>query len=444
MIRAARPAFSAALPAALRHLAAVSGIVLGLSVLGLGIVGCGEPPEKTVAAPAREAVAGNDKSVQASPRPVRDLDSASVRNFSLLLAGMVPAAERAALDPVWRRHAEAMDALWREIEPQLRAMDAWAGDAMPGLAASPAPVFHPFAGPDPSSALVLFPEATSYLLVGREAPGRLPMPESLAPGSPALEVLDGDLERLRAAFATRAATGAFSRSEVAKAVTGSSFDGVLPALLALLVRGGALPLQIDYVSIDAETLQIHELPDDQHVARAMRIVFADVGTEALLAGPGATDEAVLDEAVGDARQRIVYYFARELSNSGLFPHDPLHRLIAAQPMLHVYMKSSEYLPHLREYSTFRELVLERADAVLQDDSGLPLRSFTSDLWSVGLYGRYEEPTAVFHKFFQEELAAAFARGSAAELPFRFGYRSSDEGGCLILARRQQDESASTG
>ncbi len=61
----------------------------------------------------------------------------------------------------------------------------------------------------------------------------------------------------------------------------------------------------------------------------------------------------------------------------------------------------------------------------QDDSGVPLRFFTSDRWTVDLYGHYEDVLAAYKDWFQPDLAAAFQRqDKVLPLPFAAGYQTA--------------------
>jgi hypothetical protein len=108
--------------------------------------------------------------------------------------------------------------------------------------------------------------------------------------------------------------------------------------------------------------------------------------------------------------------------------------------INVFIKSGEYLCHTDPFSNLRKLILDRSQVVLQDDSGVPLRFFTSDRWSVDLYGNYEDVLAAYKNWFQPDLAAAFSRKEKVlPLPFAAGYQTAVSGGCLILANHKDGQ-----
>lgn len=422
-MRSHGPSKGQALRSPVRSATTFAATLCGLLAGGVLLTGCPDGP-KTEQAEQPQAQRGSfsEKEAETSERPERNLDPSSLQNMSELLAGMVPAAddpEDAVLDPVWQEHGRVMDEIWQGIEPRHDAMSEWAQEVLAALPDANAPLVYPFGGPDLVTALSFFPKAKSYILVGLEAPGRLPLPEEFSGGA-----LSDDLEGLRSTFASMEQSGYFVRTHIDKGVQGSEFDGVLPILLICLVRSGQLPLAVDYVGFDRQTLEIQPLPSEETEASAVRILF---------------------RPRGDALEstRSVYYFAQDLSNRGLLSDDPFAELLRRQGALNVYMKAAEYLLHTSDFLQFRKILLSEAQTILQDDSGIPIRHFTSDRWRLQLFGKYTDVLAAYKPYFQEDLAAAFAK-RAEPLPFRLGYNAGGDGGGLILATRKPEGAAPGG
>ncbi len=341
--------------------------------------------------------------------PARDLDAESLQNMASLLAGSVGSG--AKLSPAWVKHQVAMDELWTRIGPRLDAMSTWSRSELVRLPASEAPVFYPFGGPDLFALLNLFPDASSFILVGLEAPGRLPMPEDTDKAS-----LENDLMRLRRPFESMAEAGYFVRTQIDQELSGGHFDGLLPILLVALARAGQVPEAVQYVRLDASG-QLVGIESNATTASAVRILFRPAGDK--------------------TRIRSVFYYAQDLSNDGVFPDSGFYHMIEKLGTINVFIKSGEYLLHTDPFSNLRKLVLERSQIVLQDDSGVPLRFFTSDRWLVELYGHYEDVLAAYKPWFQPDLAAAYQhQDQILPLPFAAGYQTAVSGGCLILANRK--------
>ncbi|MDA8021036.1 MAG: hypothetical protein MPN21_26660 [Thermoanaerobaculia bacterium] len=405
--------------------------ILALSfAVGLLLTGCPkntETAEESEPLPEAQRGSFSEKEAETSERPERSLDPTSLKNMSELLAGIVPAndptvqdgEEVPALDPVWQEHARVMDEIWQGIEPRHELMSGWSEETLAELPDPDATLLYPFGGPDLVTALSFFPDARSYLLVGLEAPGRLPLPEKFSGTA-----LADDLAKLRGAFGSMAQSGYFVRTQIDRGVTDGAFDGVLPILLICLVRGDQVPVAVEYVSFDRDTQELRSLPSEQTKASAVRVLFRSRSGE-----QGAT--------------RSVYYFAQDLSNRGLHADDPFAELLRRQESLNVYMKAAEYLLHTSDFLQFRKILLSESQLILQDDSGVPIRHFTSNRWQLRFYGSYTDVLAAYKPFYQEDLAAAFAK-QTTPLPFRIGYGASGDGGGMILATRNGEASSTPG
>ena len=342
--------------------------------------------------------------------PARELDPETLQNMAGLLAGTAPAD--AKLAPAWAAHRAEMEKVWARIEPRLNGMSQWSRQELVKLPASEAPVFYPFGGPDLFAILNLFPDASSFILVGLEAPGRLPMPEDTEKAS-----LEEDLARLRKPFESMADSGYFVRTQIDQELSGGHFDGLLPILLIALARAGQVPEAVQYVRLDPQTGQLVGLEPSAATAGAVRILFRP--------------------ASGKGKLRSVFYYAQDLSNDGVFPDSGFYHMIEKLGTINVFIKSGEYLCHTDAFSNLRKLILDRSEMVLEDDSGIPLRFFTSDRWTVELFGHYEDVLAAYKNWFQEDLAAAYKRlEKERPLPFAAGYQTAVSGGCLILAHRK--------
>lgn len=402
----------------LRRVAAVAASCLLACWAGV-MAACEKPPASEAKIEPRRGSFGKAE-VDETRLPARRLDAESLANMTALLAGMPPAADLEKIDPVWREHAAAMDKAYALLDPRLAAMRAWAQVELPA-AKSPAEapaLFYPFGGPDLFSALALFPDAPTYVLVGLEAPGRLPLPEELA--SPALA---DDLKRLRQPFDSLVTSGYFVRTQIDQQLTGGHFDGLLPLVLIALARGGQVPVAVQYVGLDQRSGQVVDLEVAATAATAFRVLFRP------LAEP-------------EAKPRSVFYFAHDLSNDGIYPQSPFYTMVERLGPFQVYIKSGEYLCHTDAFSNLRRLILDRAELTLQDDSGVPLRFFTSDRWRIAYFGQYREVLAAYKPYFQADLAAAFASGRDVEpLPFSAGYHTTTSGGSLILTTRKNSSAA---
>jgi hypothetical protein len=346
--------------------------------------------------------------------PDRVLDDQSLKNMAILLAGQVN--DEGAADPLWLGHAREMKTIFAVVDPRHAEMRSWAAREVDPLVPREV-VFYPFGGPDLFSILTIFPKASSYVLVGLEAPGRLPLPEAFEAAA-----LARDLERLRQPFQSLQTSGYFIRSEIDKQLAGGQFDGILPILLISLTRAGQQPVALQFLSFDPRTGQVGSVErgdaqTENGEASGVRIVFRESGD-------------------GAGTERSVYYFAQDLSNDGIFPDAPFVRWLEQQGPTDSFIKVGEYLLHTDAFSNLRAWILERSELVLQDDSAIPLRFFTSDQWRLNFFGEYRDIIGAYKQWFQPDLEAVFKRGRDVKpLGWSAGYSANLDGGCLILAER---------
>jgi hypothetical protein len=93
------------------------------------------------------------------------------------------------------------------------------------------------------------------------------------------------------------------------------------------------------------------------------------------------------------------------------------------------------MTHHREFSVIRDLVLNNANTIMQDDSGMPFKYLVADTWKVQLYGKYTQPFGVFKYWAEPELAKAYSEPGVKPLPFRIGYGYSAIPSNELVARR---------
>lgn len=392
------------------HRPTIGSLVAALLLLTLSA--CGDPegaPEAASPAPPVET--------PATPLDESTSDPETLRTTARLLAGLESEGDAPALPHArtWTHHAEMMDEVWAQVEERhLEAMRSWGEQELSELAAPQRPLFYPFGGPDFLSAVQLFPEAESYLLVGLEPPGHIPELEKLG-----ADTLATELERLEGALETLVESGYFVTTRMGRDFAAESLDGALPMLYIFLARTGHTPVAIRYVAID-EDGRLRELDTvAPEAGSAVRIEFTRNGVEG---------------------KRALTYFSRDLSDDALATHPEFARYLRRLGPLNVYMKSASYLLHMPEFATLRDLLLAQGEAILQDDSGLPLRLFAPKDWDLRYFGTYTQTLPSYREWFQEDLRRIYAeRTDISPLEFAIGYHSQIGGGCLILAERRSGE-----
>ena len=319
-------------------------------------------------------------------------------DMARFLAGLPPADDsplaEAARQPAWRRHAEAMDAAWANIEKrQLSKIRTWTAAEL----TNPSPLlYYMFSGPDFLYADAFFPSATTYVMAALEPSGPAPTLRRQR----GHESLGYGLAQLRSSLNSILNYSFFRTREMRTTLGENSFSGTLPILYIFLARTGKT---IDELS------------------------FYDINEDGSLVAPGeglpkgAANVAKILFTGADAKQRTLYYVRTDLSNGGWRKSGfkAFSEKFEAGDSL---IKSASYLLHSGAFSDIREYLLSRSKRLVQDDSGVPVTYFKHEEWKLRPYGRYLGPIALFPSNYQSRLADLFRREKAPRIDFGIGYR----------------------
>lgn len=399
------------------------------AALALAVVtACGNPPATPPSAPRprpRPAPVATSSAPEVAPAPApaepappaspaETERSRQLTRSALLLAGLPVDAEGAwseiQAQPWWKSHAREMGHAWSAHEShRLTPLRRWAATALAETRRRTHIVFYPFGGPDSLYPTILFPDARTFVLVGLERVGAAPDVLAIAKAQRPQRfkhVASSINPMLKLSF--------FRTEDMSKRLRD---QGVLPTLLALLARSG-------YRIQDVELLSVQ--PD---------------GTAApWTAVQGASDEppGVRVTFLQEGEQpRFLFYFQENLSDDFLPQHPAFSAMIRALEPPVTFLKAASYLLHKPEFSSVRDLILERSQAVLEDDSGMPFAHFDRTSWEVRLYGSYKGPIQIFAHYRQDDLLEAFRDDGASDLDFGIGYKYRVGQSNLLLAQRKQ-------
>lgn len=318
--------------------------------------------------------------------------AASNDETARLLAGMPVNGPLSAFtqDQRWQGHAAALDKAWKTKEFfQLGPIATWMSSHAAEYYRSSGTVYYMFSGPDFLYANAFFPNASTYILAGLEPVGQVPDLTRMSP-----DTLSSNLGALRNSMSTLLITHYFVTEEMKADLGRGNLNGTLPILYVFLARLGCTVLDTTYLHSPAE---------------GVCITFSH-----------------------DGRSQTLYYFKTDLSggNSGFL------RWCAARGPGVSLIKAASYLMHGEGFSGVRNFLLDRSSFIVQDDSGIPLRSFGKN-WALEFYGRFIPHGEKFGKYDQQSLAEIYRRSPPPpELGFAFGYWWQAERGLLMLARRK--------
>jgi len=370
-------------------------------------------PAAPLAAPAPAAPV---PAVAAKPAPVPRAtpDVASANDVARFLAGLQPPAGSPLAPQAvgdWTRYARSLDSAFGQVEQrQLTRIRAWSAQNLPQTRQT---LLYFFSGPDFLYASAFFPKAKTYVLAGLEPVGAIPDPArlkgNLAPG----------LRQIQSSLTTILNYSFFKTADMKTQLQGGQLNGTLPILYVFLARTGHTVRDVELVRIDAAgAVQKDEGPASAATPRGVKIAFS-----------GA-----------DGEVRTLYYFATDLSNSGVQASGFLTFAGSLTPA-DAFIKSASYLLHSGNFTRVRDFLLASSTAIVQDDSGVPITYFDPKQWELRPFGRYAGPISLFAGRQQAGYASLFRK--ATPIDFGIGYRwRANESNLLVAIRKtalQQSE-----
>ena len=334
-------------------------------------------------------------------------------DLAKFLAG-VPLPESSSLaplqdSPAYQTHVRELARLSRRYdENYFSKMRAWSAAELDRLIPMSRPLFYFFGGPDAVNALALFPSAPVYILGGLEPVGTITPPTGLSP-----EMRDAGLAGLRKAMEVVLSYGHFITKDMKTELEGTAFQGVMPLIYTFIVMAGGEVLSSQYFVLRGG-VESPLPPDGAGKADGVRITFRS--------GP-------------DRAPQEIIYLSANLANDALGNKAKVLDWARARGPGNVYLKAASYLLHEPSFSRIRQFLLEQP-AVLQDDSGIPLRYFREGGWHCWFFGTYTGTLEIFQKYDQPEMHSAYTTpGLALPLPFGTGYKWRTGESNLLLAVR---------
>jgi len=332
----------------------------------------------------------------------------SADDTARFLAGMsVPETSPLApltKQPAWQRHARAFDRAFAELEQrQLSKIRAFTASHL----TAPRPtMYYMFSGPDFLYADAFYGRANTYVLSALEQVVAVPDLTKLSPASVA-----ASLAGVERATGTVLAFSFFITKKMKTELHAGQVSGVLPVLYVFLARSGKTLREVTPVTLDADG----------------GFVAPDVKP-----GRGATPGVKIVFAGADGVARTLYYFATDLSNSGVKASGFLKFCATLAPGDSL-IKSASYLLHSPNFTAVRDFLLRHSATLIQDDSGIPLAAFDAKAWRFQPFGRYKAPIGEFPGRYQRAYAALFQ--GAPQIDFGIGYRWRPYETNLLLATK---------
>jgi hypothetical protein len=346
------------------------------------------------------------------PAPVGDQRVASVARMLAGLPPTLPAHFGLAQTREWREHRDIVQAGWAKVKQgRGSVMARWRDASIGSPCGGSGTLLYPFSGPDFANAYVLFPGCRSYILFGLELPG----------AAPELEGIDRAafgrlLNDVRMAVADLVERNYFITSRMSRQLHTSQLRGVVPVMIASMALAG-----LEVLSVEPLVLPRMQ-PDEEFGQPDGKPLRKLRGVQIAFQRP-------------DGPVQTLQYFSVDATDQGLAPYPEfLVHLRAARPAP-MLIKSASYLLQDKQFRAIRDALLEAADFLVQDDTGMPYEVLKASGWDMRLYGGYRKPIKPFHWAYQAGLEAAYKSSRASELPFSFSYHWRGGKSNAMVARR---------
>jgi len=371
------------------------------------------PPPAQELQQATPTTATSSAPVQTSPvqqGTTSQITSTSPANDAArFLAGLpvAPSSRLAPLtrDPGWQAHARAMNQAFSQLEQrQLNNIRIFRAENITPVTQSSHTCLYLFSGPDFLYADAMFSDCSTFVLQGLEPVVPLPDLTTVPPAA-----LSGTLQNIQTSLNTILSFSFFKTKDMRENFQRSELKGVLPAISVFMARTGKEIKGIEYLSLDKAGAVIQGF---QGATRGTKVTFVDSAT---------------------GGEKVVYYFTSDLSDDALKRNPGLLRFCEGLGPSNSLLKAASYLLHEGGFQTVRNFLLQNSAAVLQDDSGIPVKDFAPDKWTLRFFGIYTGPIDLFKKFFQPDLRQYYATSSPKPLTFGFGYRWSSRTSTMFLA-----------
>jgi hypothetical protein len=345
-----------------------------------------------------------------APRP--SVQSSPANDAAHYLAGLpvAPGSPLAVLaqDPRWLAHAKAMNQAFSQLDQrQLSNIRIFQAENIAPATQLSHTCVYLFSGPDFLYADAMFPNCSTFVLQGLEPINPIPDLQTLPPNA-----LFATLENIQTSLNTILSFSFFKTKDMREEFERTTLKGVLPSIFVFMARTGKEIKGIQYLSLDKAG---NVLQGFQGTTRGVKITFTDIA---------------------NGSEKVMYYFTADLSDDATKRNPGLFHFIESLGPANSLLKAASYLLHEGGFDTVRNFLLQNSTAILEDDSGIPVRYFAPDRWTLRFFGVYTAPIDLFKKFYQADLRQYYAASSPKPLTFGFGYRWSSRSSTLFLAIRK--------
>lgn len=346
-------------------------------------------------------------------------------DLARLLAGLKPNDtlywHSAIRDTVWQAYAREVERLWNIRKASLYdSLAGWAARELQPYHTWKGKVFYPFSGADWVTINTIYPQGEFYLFFGLEQEGDPHLLRRLSP-SEIVRNLRGTYmtleDLLRVSF--------FYTKDMQIQLSQGKVRGLLPVFLALFGRTGYVVYSVEHIYLKEGGI-IDTLSATKPKPAQSCWDNPVTGLRFRVGRPGGSVQEVL-------------YLSMNAENAGLEKLIGVREVVSRMRPCVTLIKSASYLLFGANFSEMRRLILTQSVAILQEDSGIPLRFFDTTAWVVQPFGVYNSPISLFRRHFQSDLYKLYRTPQVKPLPFNIGYHTVPGQSNLLWVMRKDPQ-----
>ena len=351
----------------------------------------------------------NEQPAESLPQPMDY--TASPQDTARFLAGM-PLNPRSPLAPLtqtaaWQEHSAYFEGEFARLNrTKFARLRAWQESYLPESKEPIPVVYYMFSGPDFLYVDQFFPNASVYVMCGKELMGPAPDP---------LRIVDlpGALQNLENAMKSSLTATYFITQDMKFDLQQQQLHGTIPILYVFLARADKTITDVTFVALDRGG-GVHESAPGRGGTSGVRISYKDNAS---------------------GRDQTLYYFTTDISDAGISLDPGFIKFCDRNGVGASFLKSASYLMFENGFNRVREFILGHSNMVVQDDSGIPVKYFTRDKWNLRVFGSYVGPIELFKQHYQPQLAELFQQTNPPMFGIGFGYQYNYHRSNLVVATR---------
>jgi hypothetical protein len=390
-------------------------------VLLLLLAGCSSNENKNQSAGTiskKDSIAPDslvEKNTEAKITPVND----TLNTIAKLIAGTYTAGniyEAVTTNKNYIDFSGSFSKRWDDFDStRIRKLNEFRNQELKGEIKPEKTIFYPFSGPDILYASLFFPDAEKFILIGLEPVGTLPKFNKQEGDS-----LKEYYNKLNTSLNAILKFSFFRTESMSKDLKNTEVDGTVHLLFLFLSRTGnsivsAKPITIDSMGNKAYLPSFEKLKTGKFKSKGVEIIFN----------------------TPDNKTKELNYYSLNIADDGLRNNGGFKIYLQNLKDFNTYLKGASYLLHKTYFSFVRNVILNGASTIVQDDSGIAFKYFEKSKasWSYKLFGNYTKPISLFKNSFQKDLDSLYRQKGSSALGFGIGYNFKDKNSNLMIAKR---------